>query len=130
MSVRGGEAGLDLERRAAAGRQRSLRRDPAAGDEERPYVGGLSRPGARTQHASCPHAIEALELAADPLQRCDPVAKPAGVLEAASVGELAQPTLEARQRRRGPVELVRSQAPAPRAAPSGGSARDQVTDCY
>ena len=74
MSVRGGEAGLDLERCATAGRQRSLRRHSATGYEERPYVARAQWPATSTQHASCPHAIEPLELAANPLQSCDPVA--------------------------------------------------------
>ena len=73
MSVRGGEAGLDLERCATAGRQRSLRRHSATGYEERPYEAGL---GGRDEHAAreLSHAIEPLELAANPLQSCDPVA--------------------------------------------------------
>ena len=73
MSVRGSEADLDLEGCATAGGQRSLRRHSATGYEERPYVGGL---GGRYEHAAreLSHAIEPLELAADPLQSSDPVA--------------------------------------------------------
>jgi hypothetical protein len=73
MSIRGSEAGLDLERCATAGRQRPLRRHSATGYEERPYVGGLS---GRHEDAAreLSHAIEPLELATDPLQSRDPVA--------------------------------------------------------
>ena len=45
-----GQAGLDLERRAAAGRQRPLRRDDAAGDEvgaDVPRLGGGHEHAAR-----------------------------------------------------------------------------------
>ena len=68
----GGEAGLDLECGAAARRQRSLRRHSAAGDEERADVAGLvGRHEDAAAEAS--HALEPLELAANALERGDPV---------------------------------------------------------
>ena len=73
MSIRGSEPCLDFEHRSAAGRQGPLRRHSAAGYEERPDVAGFSRRDEDTAlEPSC--AIKALELAANPLQSCDPVA--------------------------------------------------------
>ena len=64
-----------LERRAAAGREQSARPPtPAAGHEDGPHVGtGFA---GRDEDAALepPHAVKAPQLAANPLQRCDPVA--------------------------------------------------------
>ena len=65
---RRGEAGFDLEVGAAAGRQRALGGDAAAGDEERARMAGL---GGRRDDAALDRAQprEPLELAADALER-------------------------------------------------------------
>ncbi len=104
-AARGGEPGFDLEVRAAAGGQRALGRDAAAGDEERSRMPGFCGRGDdaafdRTQ------ALQALELAADALERLQTVAQPRGVLVAACVGELGEPTPQSRQGPRRPFELV------------------------
>ena len=124
---RRGEARLDLEVRAAARRERALGGDPAAGDEERARVAGLAR-GHDEAALDRAQPREPLELAADPLERLDPVAQPRGVLVAARVGELGEAAPQPRQRSRRPLELVRAAAPAPRAAraAASGSARAAV----
>src|SRR5712692_5011810 len=68
----GGEAGLDLEVRSAAGRQIALRRDAPAGDEERARVTRLRR---RHDEAALDRTEtrEPVELAADLFKRVDPV---------------------------------------------------------
>ena len=79
---------LHFEHRAAARRQRPFRGDPAAGDEERPHVARVLR---REQDAGLelPYAVEALQLAADSLERRHSVAEPARVLESLRVRQLA-----------------------------------------
>ena len=125
--ARGGgrKAGLDLEVRAAAGRQRALGGDAAAGDEERARMTGL---GAGRDDAALDRAQpgEPLELAADALERLQPVAQPRGVLVAARVGELARGAGAAGAARRdGPLELVAPQCACGESARGGasGSAR-------
>ena len=83
----GGEAGLDLEVRAAAGGQIALRRDAPAGDEERARVARLRR---RHDEAALDRTEtrEPVELAADLLERVDPVAEARRVLVAPCVREL------------------------------------------
>ena len=92
---RGGEPGFGLEGRASAGRQCPLRRDPAAGDEERPHVAGLV---GRHEDAApeTSHTVEALQLAADPLERRDAVAETARILEPPGLGQLAESATQAR----------------------------------
>src|SRR4029079_16827149 len=102
---RGREARLDLARRGAARRQRPLAGDPPAVDEERPDV---ARVVPRDQDAALetPHVVEALELAADPLERRQAVAQPAGVLEPLRLRQLAETAAQAWQRRLGLLQLV------------------------
>jgi hypothetical protein len=93
----GGEPGLDLEVRSAAGRQCALGGDAPAGDEERPGVPRL-RAGSDDAPLDRAQPREPLELAADPLERLQPVAQPGSVLVAAGVGELRESPAKARQR--------------------------------
>jgi hypothetical protein len=51
-------------------------------------------------------ALVSLELAADTLERLQPVAQPRGILEAARVRQLGEPSPHARERTRRPLELV------------------------
>jgi hypothetical protein len=94
LSARGCESGLDFKRRAAPGWQCPLGRDPAAGHEEGPHVGTLA---GRDEDAALepPHAVKAPQFAANSLQSSDPVAQSRRVLEAASLCELAEPSVQA-----------------------------------
>src|ERR1043166_7778126 len=79
-TTRRGESDLDLESRAAAGRQRSFCCDSPARDEE---CAEIARIDGRDEHAALeqPHPFESLQLAADALECRNAVAEPAGVLE-------------------------------------------------
>lgn len=106
----GRESGLDLERRAATGRQRPFRGDSAGGDEERTDatpVFGRDKDAA----LEAPHTVEARQLATDPLERCQPVAEPDRVLEPPCLCQLTQAVPQPRQRGLGPVELVWQEGP-------------------
>ena len=91
----GRETHLDLERRTAARGQHPFRGDPSAGNEERPYVARVFR---RDENAAleAPHTVEALQLAADPLEGRHSVAEPTRVLEPPYLRQLAQATPQAR----------------------------------
>jgi len=72
--------------------------DPAAGDEK----GALEAPlGRRHEQAEArpPQAIERRERADDAFERGDPVAQAGRVLEAALLGQSAEPAPQPRQRR-------------------------------
>src|SRR4051812_40144701 len=91
--------------RAAAGRQRSLGGDAAAGDEERSDMAGLRRRDEQTPLHRL-HAREPFELPADELQRLEPVTQARRVLESLSCREVLQPAPKPRQRERRAVELI------------------------
>ena len=124
LPARGRQPGLDLERRAAAWRQRPFRGDPSAGDEERSHAAGVF---GRDEHAAleAPHTVEALQLATDPLESRRPVAEPASVFEPPCVRQLAHATPQSRQRRLRPVQLVRQERPRRELR---GAARPQWAD--
>ena len=92
--------------RAAPGRQRTLGRHPPARDEEGPRIPRF-RAGRYEAALEGLEPCDPVELAADPLERLQPVAQPGGVLVAACVGELRQSAAKARQRERRSLELVR-----------------------
>src|SRR5256885_10928708 len=103
-----GKAGFDLEVGAVAGRERADGRDPAAGDEIGTREARLERRDDEAA-ARAAHPRQPVELAADALERGDAILQPPRVLEAPRVGEVAQLAPQARQRRRGPLRLVRTQ---------------------
>src|SRR5690242_8479911 len=95
---------------AASRRQRALRRDATAGDEERARVPRL-RGGRHEAALDRPQAGEPLELTADLLERLDAVAQAGCILVTSRVRELRESSAETRQRKRGSLELVGSQCP-------------------
>src|SRR5690348_16755601 len=103
-----GQARLDLEMRPASGRQRALGCDTAACDEDGSDMAGLCRRYEQTP-AHRAQSFEPLQLVADALERLQPVAQPGSVLEAARVGELRQPPPQPWERKRGPLEFVRTE---------------------
>src|SRR5438874_73763 len=98
----GGQAGLDLELCAPAGRERPLRRHPPARDEEGPRVPGLCawRDDAALDR---PQPCDPVELTTDALERLQPVAQPRRIFVTARVRKLGQLTSHTRERERGPV---------------------------
>src|SRR5260370_41713470 len=113
-----GETGFDLGLAPPAGRQCALGGDPAGGDEERARMAGFCGRHDETARDG-PHPRESIELVASLLERLQPVAQPAGVLVAARLRQLGEPTAYARQRERWTLELARVQSASSelRAAP-------------
>ena len=118
----GREPRFDLERCAAAGRQRTVPPPPGRRRRRKPARSQDRRPGTSTQHSSRSHPFEPLQLAAGPLERGDAIAEPARVLESSCLRQLPQSTAAAGE---APTRAGRARpgrAPAPRAAQCGESA--------
>ena len=98
------EPGLELDRRAAARRQRPHRGDAAARDEDRAAEARLDRRDEQAQLGRA-EAVEAAQAADGVLERVDPVAQAGRVLVAQRIRERGEAGAQARQRRRRIVEL-------------------------
>jgi hypothetical protein len=105
----GREPCFDLEMCASARRERALRSDAPAGDEERARMTVLRR-GCDDAPLDSTEPLQPVELPADALERLQAVAEPRRVLVPSRVRELEEPVPQPRQRGVRLLELVGRQS--------------------